>query len=101
MTNRLKKRERNEVEKRWEVKHEADPVCPYCGHVVRNAWDLDFGDGAEGTIDEFECSECGENYYLSRGIAVSYTSIGESERKTEDQSTNSDPTQTPVPSLTR
>jgi hypothetical protein len=49
-----------------------EPVCPYCGHVHRDAWEINFGPGLEGDTDIW-CGECGEQMHCSRSVAVSYS----------------------------
>lgn len=49
-----------------------EPVCPLCGYVERDAWEIDFG-GIEGdTIHS--CSSCGTDYSLSKTVTVHYSS---------------------------
>jgi hypothetical protein len=49
-----------------------NPVCPYCGHVERDAWEIDFGEGTDGDADT-SCSGCGEDYFVQRHVTVSYS----------------------------
>jgi hypothetical protein len=50
--------------------HDDSPKCPYCGHVMRDAFELP----DDGTVD----CDCGKTYYCSRIISVSYvTTPGE------------------------
>lgn len=49
-----------------------DPVCPYCGYVERDAWEIDFGPGLDGDC-EVACSDCGRDYVVIRNCSVSYT----------------------------
>lgn len=49
------------------------PVCPHCGHIERDAWEMDFGPGFEGEI-ETDCGSCGREYIVSRIVHVSYKS---------------------------
>mgnify|MGYP007083488473 CR=1 FL=1 len=49
----------------------ADPVCPHCGAVQRDAWEIDFG-GCEGTT-EIDCGECEKPMEVSRHCSVTYT----------------------------
>ena len=48
-----------------------EPECPYCGHVKRDAWEIDFG-GAEGET-ELTCGNCERDYICSRQIRVDYS----------------------------
>ena len=49
-----------------------NPVCPYCGHVERDAWEIDFGPGLDGDAETF-CGMCGKDYFVSRNTFVSYS----------------------------
>lgn len=49
------------------------PVCPYCGHLERDAWEIDFGPGLDGNTHTW-CGSCGKEYFLSRNVSVSYSS---------------------------
>lgn len=59
------------------------PVCPYCGHVERDAWEIDFGAGLDGDTD-ICCNRCGSEYFCSRQVSVKYRSSATVARK-EDQ----------------
>lgn len=50
--------------------HTDDPVCPHCGHVVTDAWELDFN-----VIEqcEIECDECHKPFRVTRDCSVSYS----------------------------
>lgn len=49
-----------------------EPVCPYCGAKNRNAWEIDFGPGLDGDTT-CACPSCGEDYFCSREVSVSYS----------------------------
>lgn len=51
----------------------ADPVCPHCGHVERDALELNFGPGIEGDTT-VSCGSCGEEYHCERDAIIYYTS---------------------------
>ncbi len=59
----------------------SEAVCPYCGHIDRDSWEL--GNGAEG-CGVSECGECGKEYSYQRHISVSYST----EKMQEDQGPN-------------
>jgi len=40
-----------------DTKHTRNPVCPYCGYVEHNAWDINFGPYSEGDT-EIDCGKC-------------------------------------------
>lgn len=48
------------------------PVCPHCGHVERDAWEIDFGPGLDGDTVH-TCGSCGEEYEVSREVTVYYS----------------------------
>ena len=48
------------------------PVCPFCGHAHKGAWEWDFGPGLEGDTEQ-ECESCGKEFRVSRICDVSYT----------------------------
>ena len=48
------------------------PICPYCGHAERDAWEIDFN-GMDGDA-EHTCGHCGEDYFLSRHVDIYYSS---------------------------
>jgi transcription elongation factor Elf1 len=48
------------------------PVCPYCGHEERDAWEIDFGPGLDGDTTT-SCGNCGEDYFCSREATIRYT----------------------------
>jgi hypothetical protein len=50
----------------------SNAVCPYCGHVDRDSWEL--GDGSSGDeIGETECGGCGKTYVWVRSVTVDYS----------------------------
>ena len=44
-------------------------VCPYCGYVDMDSWEID-----EGHYDEFECPSCEEVFEVECEYRVTYTS---------------------------
>lgn len=56
------------------------PVCPYCGHVEQDAWEINFGPGLDGDT-EVSCNSCGEDYFCERIVDVSYKSSKLKEKK--------------------
>lgn len=51
--------------------YEDEPICPYCGHVERDAWEISFQ--TDDCITH-ACNSCGEDYTLTRHVSVSYSS---------------------------
>jgi len=54
-----------------ETIHTKEPVCPYCGHVQRDAWELNLGPGLEGD-GEMDCGECERSFVVSRYCDITY-----------------------------
>lgn len=48
-------------------------VCPYCGYVEDDSWELWDCD------DDYVCPECGETFSYERCYEVTYTSIKKAE----------------------
>ncbi len=57
------------------------PICPHCGHVEQDAWEIDFGLGLDGER-EVSCNSCGEDYFLERIVSVNYKSSKLKEKNT-------------------
>ena len=55
-----------------DTKHTINPVCPYCGYVERNAWDINFGPYSEGDT-EVDCGKCEKTYKAFRECEITYT----------------------------
>jgi hypothetical protein len=45
------------------------PVCPHCGHVERDAWEIGFGTSEDTTTS---CGSCGEDYFVGKYVSISY-----------------------------
>ena len=52
--------------------HTAFAVCPYCGYVEIDSWELNLGPGLEGD-GEMSCASCGEEFCVSRHCIVTYS----------------------------
>ncbi len=48
------------------------PICPHCGHVEKDPWELPFK-GCDGDI-EASCDACGLDYFLTRDCKFTYSS---------------------------
>lgn len=57
------------------------PICPHCGHVEQDAWEIDFGPGLDGER-EVSCNSCGKDYFLERIVLVNYKSTKLKEKNT-------------------
>lgn len=58
----------------FDTERTACPVCPYCGHEEKDAWEIDFGSGSEGEA-EIICGSCEREYKAERIVDVSYTTF--------------------------
>jgi hypothetical protein len=61
-----------------DTEYTREPVCPYCGYVFRNAWELNFDEGLEGQT-ETDCGECERPLKIWRNVSISYSTKKESE----------------------
>jgi hypothetical protein len=50
-----------------------NPICPHCGHIEQDAWEIDFGPGLDGER-EVSCNSCDEDYFLERIVFICYKS---------------------------
>ena len=48
-------------------------TCPHCGYVEQDAWEINFGEGLDGST-EVTCSSCGEDYFAERIVSFCYKS---------------------------
>lgn len=73
LSDKLADKERRRKVRAWaddpyEIGHATadtgNPVCPWCGHEERDAWEIDFGTGenAEG----IDCGSCGREFDIHR-----------------------------------
>lgn len=58
------------VPEEWELRHTTYPLCPHCGHWMRDAWELDMDD--EQT-EQVWCEGCDETYIVRCHVSVTYT----------------------------
>ena len=42
--------------------HNAEPVCPFCGHEEADVWELELIDD---DANEHECASCGRSYFIT------------------------------------
>jgi DNA-directed RNA polymerase subunit RPC12/RpoP len=52
--------------------YQSNATCPYCAHVDKDSWEIDFGDCMDGDA-EVDCPECGEPYIVTRNVTVDYS----------------------------
>ena len=55
-----------------DTKHTKYIICPYCGNVERDAWEIDFGPYGEGDT-EIDCGRCEKIYKAHRECEITYT----------------------------
>ena len=48
-------------------------VCPHCGYVDKDSWEIDFGPGLDGDT-HVVCDKCEEVFFVSRIVDIKYTS---------------------------
>jgi DNA-directed RNA polymerase subunit RPC12/RpoP len=61
------------MKEKFETKRTENIVCPYCGYINRDSWEVDFGPGLDGST-ETSCNECGRDFFVVRNVIVSYSS---------------------------
>lgn len=47
-----------------------EPVCPHCGQVVKDVWDLAM---KNDHCDGYQCEECEHTFDIYRHVSVTYT----------------------------
>lgn len=55
-----------------DTEHRDNPICPYCGHLRKDAWEINFGPGIEGW-NEITCGNCEKEYFVERHCTVTYS----------------------------
>ncbi len=55
---------------KFDTEHTFVPVCPYCGAIQRDAWEIPFA-GDEGI--EMDCDRCGKPIWIERYVSVEYS----------------------------
>lgn len=55
-----------------------EPVCPFCAHEVRDAWELKGDDGDE---IEHTCGQCEQEFKCCRNVRVTWTSWKPEEKR--------------------
>ena len=43
-------------------------ICPHCGHIHRDSWEIMMEDG----VEEIECDKCGQAFVATRHTSVNY-----------------------------
>lgn len=47
------------------------PICPYCEHVERDAWEIEFPPGIECVVTC--CNSCGKDFTVCERVTVNYS----------------------------
>ena len=51
-----------------------EPVCPYCGKVQWDAWEIDLGPGLDGE-GQISCGSCDKEFLIRRHCSVTYSTM--------------------------
>lgn len=58
----------------YDTEYTDEPVCPHCGCIISDAWDITFGN-QECTI--IDCDDCDKGIEVCRNISTSYNTYKE------------------------
>lgn len=58
---------------KFDTDYKTNIVCPHCGYVDRDPWDVDFGPGVEGDA-VIDCSDCGKSMSVQKTATIKYSS---------------------------
>ena len=47
-----------------------EPVCPHCGEVYNDAWEINFN---SCECNEVTCSSCGRDFVVCRDVSITYS----------------------------
>lgn len=68
--------DKQQIEPVTEIDHDYtdEPVCPHCGYLCRDAWEINFGPCCEGDT-EIQCGneECERIYEVTRNCSITYS----------------------------
>lgn len=64
--------------------HTRNPVCPHCGHIEHDAWDINFESGSEEAKEHY-CGHCERPYDIIRTVSVTYSTSALVDQPTEHQ----------------
>lgn len=59
--------------------HVEEIVCPYCGHVYSDSWELSRNVQSNGEIIRTDCEECGKPFEVMVEWELRYTTLKEGE----------------------
>ena len=57
----------------FETEYTREIVCPHCGYVHGDSWEVEFGEGMDGDT-EMDCHNCAVEFAVSRIGTIEYTS---------------------------
>ncbi len=55
-----------------DTQYQNEVICPHCGYVHRDSWEIDFGGYGDGEIT-MECANCDEPMVVTRQVEVTYS----------------------------
>ena len=62
------------TEMSYETEYTNEAVCPHCGQMLQNTWELFVGDTQMDDAENFEdCERCGKPYMVKRNVNITYT----------------------------
>lgn len=47
-----------------------EPVCPHCGHIIKDAWDIQFRNQLS---EQYQCGACEERFDIRQNVSITYT----------------------------
>jgi transcription elongation factor Elf1 len=54
-----------------DTRYTRDLVCPYCGHVETDSWEMAAG-GVDGDVGTTNCGECDREYEYTINVDITY-----------------------------
>ena len=57
----------------FELSKNQEAVCPYCGYVCRDSWELFESEDQDGAETEHICGECEKEYNVELNVEYSFT----------------------------
>jgi len=58
----------------FELVRNAEVVCPYCGYVDTDSWEIFEYDDVDGAKTEYTCNECEKEFVIILNVEYSFTS---------------------------
>ncbi len=60
----------HDADREFDCHYRDEPICPFCGHVVGDAWELELDDEQS---TEVECDECEREFTVTASVSVDYS----------------------------